>query len=105
MNSRGPIRVVIDPDLKAIVPGFLENMRRDCARLLVVLTAGDMEQLAMMGHNLKGVGGGYGFDAISEIGRAIEAAAKSGDKTVIASKAAELEDYLARVEPVIGPLS
>jgi hypothetical protein len=49
---------------------------------------------------MKGVGGGYGFDEITEIGATLESAAKLCDGGVIQQQLARLETYLARVEPV-----
>jgi hypothetical protein len=53
-----------------------------------------------MGHGMKGSGGGYGFDAITNIGRKIEAAAKAGDAEAIRGGRDELALYLERIEVV-----
>jgi hypothetical protein len=50
-----------------------------------------------LGHNLKGTGAAYGFAEITEIGAAIEAAAKQADRDVIAERAAALARYLAGI--------
>ena len=46
---------------------------------------------------MKGDGGGYGFDAISVIGAALEQAAARADRDAIRRHTAELIDFLARV--------
>ncbi|MGH7254592.1 MAG: Hpt domain-containing protein [Nitrospirales bacterium] len=92
--------VRVDPDIQALIPGFLENKRRDVTKILGALEQGDFPAIRIIGHSLKGDGGGYGFDAISELGSAIEEAAiaKNGDH--IRRRAAEMSSYLDRVEVV-----
>ena len=92
--------VQIDPDLEDIVPGFLENRRKDIVSIQTAIPHGDFETIRMLGHRLKGDGGGYGFDAISEIGTAIEHAAARRDAPALTQQTQILEDYLNRVEVV-----
>ncbi|MBK6660181.1 MAG: Hpt domain-containing protein [Proteobacteria bacterium] len=100
MTERIP--VVIDPDLADLVPGFLNNRRRDVEKLQVLLEAGNFADIRMIGHSMKGAGGGYGFDPITDIGAAIERAALAGDGTAITAGIAQLADYLARIDVVSG---
>ena len=92
------ITVIIDPDLKELIPGFLENRSRDVQNLKAASAKNDFEALRSTGHSLKGVGGGYGFDGITEIGAEIEAFAKAGDMEKINENIAALEDYLNNIE-------
>ena len=100
MSDRIP--VVIDPDLADLVPGFLNNRRRDVDKLKALNEAGNFADIRMIGHSMKGAGGGYGFDPITDIGAAIERAALAADSVSIAHSIAELADYLARVDVVAG---
>ena len=93
-----PIVVRIDPDLWALIPGYLANRQHDLARLPSLLEAADWLALAFIGHGMKGSGGSYGFDAISEYGARIERAAQTAQGDVVRGVAAELADYLARVD-------
>lgn len=90
----------VDPGLKEIVPGFLENRRRDVQALETALQENNLAQIRMLGHRMKGDGGGYGFDAISVMGDALEQAATREDRNAIRRHTAELIDYLARVTVV-----
>ena len=49
---------------------------------------------------MKGVGGGYGFERISQLGAAIESAAKSADADRVASLVREYRAYLHDVDIV-----
>ncbi len=101
VDQRAPrILVQIDPDLKEIVPGFLENRRRDLNTLEGCLQQQDLETVRLLGHRMKGDGGGYGFARISEIGHHLEAAALTRDFATLKDQCAQLKDFLARVEVV-----
>jgi len=88
------ITVRIDPDLADLIPDFLEGRRQDVAAILKALEEDDSETIRILGHNMKGCGSGYGLDAITELGRSLEQAAKNGDGEEIKKKTAELSVYL-----------
>lgn len=92
------IMVTVDADLADLIPGFLENRARDVRQLSEGLNRRDFETIRIIGHSMKGSGGGYGFDALTELGGAIEAAAKSADTAAVANLIGELDAYLQRVE-------
>jgi len=94
------ITVFIDPGLEEIIPGFLENRRRDVQALETALQQNNLAQIRMIGHRMKGDGGGYGFDAISMMGDVLEQAAAREDRGAIRRYTAELIDFLARVTVV-----
>jgi hypothetical protein len=93
-----PIAVESDPVLERLLPRFVANRRRDVGTIIQTLDQEDFASIQEMGHNLKGTGRSYGCDGISEIGRALEEAAKAGDVAEIRRQAAALEDYLRRVK-------
>lgn len=92
------IIVTIDPDLEELIPGFLENRGSDVQKLKTASAIKDFESLRSIGHSLKGVGGGYGFTGITEIGAEIEALAKMSDIEKINKQITALEEYLVNVE-------
>jgi len=94
----GRITIKIDEDLQDLIPGYLENRRKDIAAIAEALSRGDYEKIRVIGHSMKGSGGGYGFDAITAIGRGIEEAAKAHDGEKIRGGAAELDAYLKSVD-------
>ena len=96
------IEVRIDPDLKDLIPGFLDNRAADVAKMRDLLQREDFAQIGLIGHSMKGAGGGYGFDRITEIGAALENAALAADISTIETNVELLADYLHRVEVVAG---
>src|SRR5437879_13204997 len=85
-----------DPDIAELIPGFLENRRKDIAAMLDSVQRGDFETVRVLGHSMKGAGGGYGFDAITEIGAALEQAAQQRNAAEGRNRVHELSRYLDR---------
>lgn len=94
------ITVRIDEDLAEIAPGYLENRKKDVELLPQLLEKGDFQNLRVLGHRMKGSGAGYGFDGISEIGRAIEDAAKQENREGVQKGIQELISYLDRLDVI-----
>ncbi|MDH5762520.1 MAG: Hpt domain-containing protein [Nitrospinota bacterium] len=92
------IRVRVDPDLQDLIPGYLENRARDLLKYQENLEKNDFDAIAILGHSMKGSGGGYGFNGLSNIGRAIEKAAKNNDKDSVQQSINDLTDYLNKLE-------
>lgn len=97
-NDRIVVR--IDPDLEDLIPGFIENRRKDVSAILEALEKDDFQPIRSLGHSMKGAGGGYGFHAITDMGAALETAAKNKENDAIRRHANELSSYLDRVEIV-----
>lgn len=91
------IVVEIDSEVQSIVPEFLENRKKDCQLIGALLKTDHFCEIRTLGHRMKGAGGSYGFDDISEIGEIIEEASLGGDKAAIGSALERLSDYLKRV--------
>ncbi len=98
--SDDKIVVIVDEDLEELIPGFLQNRDNDVQKLRDALAGEDVGTLQSIGHSLKGVGGGYGFDVLSEIGAKIEIAAKESNVGGIEELINEMADYLERIEVV-----
>ncbi|MDA8175129.1 MAG: Hpt domain-containing protein [Nitrospiraceae bacterium] len=91
------IIVTIEPDLKELLPGYLENRRKDTARIWRALDEKNYEEIRIIGHNMKGSGGGYGLDAISKFGQRLESAAAIQEPANIIKTLAEISDFLERL--------
>lgn len=94
------MRVTVDEDLADLIPGYLERRQDDLVVLASALASGDFESIRILGHSMKGSGGGYGFDGITDIGSALEIAGRDHDTAAIESSTAALAEYLTRLEVV-----
>ncbi len=94
------ITVLVDPDIADLVPGFIDNREKDIKSIEDALKKDDYETIRIIGHSMKGSGGGYGFDAISDIGSSIEQEAKNRNVDGIRMRIVELSTYLKLVDIV-----
>ncbi len=101
--AAAPIIIEIDADLSELVPGFLDRKRADARTILAALHKGDTETVARLAHKMKGEGGSYGFDMITDLGRGLEQAAREGDLNTAGQLGSELTQFLERVEIVYRP--
>jgi HPt (histidine-containing phosphotransfer) domain-containing protein len=94
------IIVSVDHDLAPLIPDFLQSIRDQIPHLSELLREGNYADIQKTGHSLKGVGGGYGFQRITDLGAQIEQLARSSQHDGIEIGIADLQDYLARVQIV-----
>jgi PAS domain S-box-containing protein len=89
-----------DTELKFVdrIPTFQKNCRRHVIAMLDALDRGDFETVEFLGHGMRGAGGMFGFQAITDIGAALEQAAESADADASRKWVGELSRYLDRVE-------
>jgi hypothetical protein len=99
-DANDGIIVYLDPDLEDIVPGFLDNRRKDVETLTTCMKNGQLDTIRLLGHRMKGDGGGYGFNVISTIGHTLEQAALRGDLATIRESTTELTNFLTHVRVV-----
>lgn len=91
------ITVHIDKDLEELIPGFLANRQRDTGKIDDALASGDFDAIRMIAHSMKGSGGGYGFQPITDFGAQMEQAAVARDSATIAEANRALREYLQQV--------
>jgi HPt (histidine-containing phosphotransfer) domain-containing protein len=94
------ILIEIDQELISVVPDYLENRSLDCLLIERLLAEGGLDEIRSLAHKMKGSGGSYGFDEISEIGEALECAALQQDDAGIRSAVKQLRNYLTRIAVV-----
>jgi CheY-like chemotaxis protein len=92
-----PILVQAYPKLAARIPAFLQSRRHDVVTMLDALTRGEFETVERLGHNMKGAGASFGFQAITDIGAALEQQAGSFDTDASRKWVDELSTYLDRI--------
>ncbi len=94
------IIVRIDKELEDLIPGYIENRYKDIRTIENLLEIQGYEDIRIIGHSMKGSGGGYGFERITEIGRSIEQAAKENNDEEIRRQVKNLTSYIKEVEIV-----
>jgi len=94
------IIVNVDSTIEDLIPGFLENRQEDIKSIYDALKKEDYETIRILGHSMKGAGGGYGFDEITDIGKLIEESAEGKNQEEIKKWVINLTNYLERVEIV-----
>ena len=97
----GKFVVYVDPEIEEIIPLFLQHRREDLESIAVALEQADFETIESLGHGMNGLGGGFGFDGITEIGRSLEQAARGRDVEMVKKQIECLSVYLERVEVIL----
>jgi PAS domain S-box-containing protein len=89
-----PIPLQVEARLQEILPGYLERRRADIRAIRAALDLADFDSIRTLGHQLKGSGGGYGLQRLTEIGAALELSAEAQDPAAILRSSRELEQFL-----------
>lgn len=97
-SRKDTILVRANPKFADLIPVFLQNCRQNVIAMLDALDRGDCETVEILGHGMRGAGGSYGFQAITDIGAALEQAAERVDNDASRKWVGELSRYLDRVE-------
>ena len=88
----------LDKKLRKIIPGFLENRQKDLEDLYCAKDKKDFSKIELIGHQLMGSAGSYGFSTLSKLGKDLEIAAKKksiDDANLIISR---IQDHLNLLE-------
>lgn len=100
--DRPPITVPVDEDIIDLIPKYLENRRKDVRLLRRALNGGDFDTVRQLGHSMKGSGGGYGLNPVTDVGQGLEEAAKAMNAATAGQWLEKLEDFLNRVRVIPG---
>jgi CheY-like chemotaxis protein/HPt (histidine-containing phosphotransfer) domain-containing protein len=90
--------VPTNPQIVERIPTFLQNRRNDVVAMLDALTRDDYKTVERLGHNMRGTGASYGFQAITDLGAAIEEEAGNVDASASRHWVDELSVYLRKLE-------
>jgi PAS domain S-box-containing protein len=99
---RDPSLVLASPSVTARIPAFLQNRRQDVTAMRDALARGDFQTVERLGHDMKGAGASFGFQAITDIGAALERDARSAQTDAsrhlaLRHRVGELSTYLDSV--------
>jgi PAS domain S-box-containing protein len=101
-SRKDTVHLSLNQKLAARAPTYLQSCRQSVIEILDALDRVDFETVTILGHNMRGSGGAYGFQAITDIGGAIEQAAESADNDASRKWVGELSSFLDRVEIISG---
>ncbi len=100
VGGLGTIYVRTNPKFADKIPVFLENRRQNVVSMRDALERGDFQVVESLGHGMRGAGGMFGFQAITDIGAELEQAAERSDIEASRRWIGELSSYLDRVEVI-----
>lgn len=101
LKQEEKIIVYVDPEIADLIPGFLENRRKDIKAMNEALREGDLETIRVLGHKMKKrANGSYRSETVTEIGKSLEESAKNNNAEGIQRSMQELAAYLDRVEVI-----
>jgi signal transduction histidine kinase/DNA-binding NarL/FixJ family response regulator len=89
-----------DPDMKEAVAEFVGELPARVAALRALAGADDADGVRRLVHQLKGAGGGYGFDRMTELAAAAEAALRA--QADVAACRREVDALVAFIESIDG---
>ena len=103
INRDKPAKIIVRVDrlFRDLIEPFLEHRREDVALLRILLRHENFYEIRELGHEIKGTASVYGFQGMAKIGQSIEDAASQRKPDLVVAVAAELDDYLDRVEVVL----
>jgi CheY-like chemotaxis protein len=92
--------VCANPKFPDRVPAYLQSCRQNVITMLDALDRIDFETVTILGHQMSGSGGMFGFQAITDIGIALVQAAESTDTDAARVWVGELSMFLDRAETI-----
>lgn len=99
-GATGEELVRVDASFEPLVPKFLTNRKKEVITMREALASQDFETVRTVAHGMKGAGGSYGFDRVSELAATVEQAAKARDLSAIERDLPLLGSYLDRIKVV-----
>ena len=94
-----PAPPTTDPSIAALAPRYLANVQKELKKLQAAEQTADYPTIQRIAHNFHGNGTSFGFPRITELGAAIEQAAKDHNLPQIQATLAELTPYVHNLQP------
>lgn len=91
------LKIDIPEELAHLIPGFLDRRDAEVDDLKKMISEQDFDGMKMLGHKLKGQGGGYGLFVLTEIGAELEKAAKDASLREVETVAQRYEMTLKQI--------
>lgn len=85
-----------DPEFQELIRSYLDYLMDSLVTFKMNCVNRNYSEIRKFAHNLKGSGGGYGFDDLTQLGSDISLATKSEDAKKLDSLVKELEDLIMK---------
>jgi HPt (histidine-containing phosphotransfer) domain-containing protein len=99
-SSQEAMTVRIESDFEPLLTKFMANRKKETVTMRDALAQQDFDTVRKVAHGMKGAGGSYGFDRITEMAAVIEQSAKVQAAAAIESELEQLMFYLEHVRIV-----
>ncbi len=96
----GPHTVRVSSELEDIVGPYLSDMNEEVEVYRKALAQKDYETIRIHGHRMRGSGGAYGFEQLTDLGRRIEAGAVNHDDAALGPLIDEFTSFLGELSVV-----
>lgn len=94
-----------DPDMVELVQVFVAEMPKRAEALRSCISDGRLEDLKRAAHQLKGAGGGYGFETVSQVAASLESgvlrALENGGNADIEGLRKQVDDLIDVLKRVV----
>lgn len=97
-NNNDKQSLEMDPIVQSLLPNYLKSRRLEIFKLQRLLADNCFEKIRIIGHNLRGSGGLYGLERISEIGKQIEESALISDQDSLGKNIQALHYFLSGLD-------
>ncbi len=87
-----------DPDFEDLLEMFAETVGERRVLLQQRFRAGNVDDMRVTAHQLKGAGGGYGFDGLSSVAAELEQACKENDIDRVGQSLDTVLEYMGRIQ-------
>ena len=102
VDNEPGVTVRLSARFQHLTSQYLQHRRDDVMLILNALERGDYESIRILGHNIKGTSGAFGFTEVAALGARLEEAAVGKAPHEMRVSVEALSDYLQRVEIFYG---
>ncbi|MBP9234434.1 MAG: response regulator, partial [Hyphomonadaceae bacterium] len=100
-NERSEASARLSQKLARMVPAYLQNCRLNVVTILDALDRADFATVTRLGHSMRGSGGAYGFQGITDICAALQEASENADDGASRKQLGALSMCLDQAETVV----
>jgi CheY-like chemotaxis protein len=99
-SRKEAVLAIVKSNITDRIPAYLQSCRQNVIDIGDALDRVDFETVTILGHNMSGSGGMFGFQAITDFGTALQQAAEISDNAASRKWVGELSSYLQSVESI-----